>query len=276
MRIFSWITVLIFVNSAWADSFTSRVHSVVKTDHSALQIRFENGRVAFAHPRKLKSLDWQGELVQVRLGDDYALESIRTIPSRELKNLNPALFQDGRPIFEATVLNSLDELQQMFNRMKPDYKRISECSDRAQVWAYEEFKKSGLKSEKAFVFFTASYINRHRFKWWFHVAPLISVKSGARVQKMVMDYRYLDRPVPIKEWTDLMVFSKKNCKLTEKFSEYDVNPQIEDCYLMVDSMYYRLPGELHSQELTQKFKAEFSMSEIQNAYRNAFLSGEGN
>src|SRR5690606_15063954 len=110
------------------------------------------------------------------------------------------------------------------------------------------FKRSGTKSNKVFVLFTASYINRNKFKWWFHVAPLVEVNESGSIQSRVMDFRYTDRPLPIKEWTDVMVFSKRPCKVTTKFSEYDINPQTEDCYLMVESMYYRLPGDIYNQE----------------------------
>ncbi len=81
---------------------------------------------------------------------------------------------------------------------------------------------------------------------------------------MVLDYRYKDRPVSIKEWTDLMVFSRRECKITTKFSEYDVNPQTEDCYMMIDSMYNRLPADLKAKE------------NVPPIYRDRWLEGEVN
>jgi hypothetical protein len=79
---------------------------------------------------------------------------------------------------------------------------------------------------------------------------------------MVMDFRYSDKPLTVKEWTDLFVFTKRSCKVTTKFSEYDVNPQTESCYLIFESMHYKVPDELFDQERYSRFKNQTSEYEI--------------
>lgn len=249
-----------------AEMITDKVHSIDKD-----MIKLENGRVAF--------LD--GKVVDLHAGDfvtlsvdeksslkDYVVKNlVHLSPSKNLSFLpEPAT----PPAFEPTVVPSMEGAWKIFNRSNANYKRISECSDRAHVWAHDEFKFSGTKSMKAFVFFTASYINSVRFKWWFHVAPMYKVSTQAGLQELVMDFRYTNRPMTIKEWTDQFVYTKRPCKMTTKFSEYDVNPQTENCYMIIESMHYKIPGELHDQELSGRYKSVTTDSEIKASYRFAF------
>jgi hypothetical protein len=123
---------------------------------------------------------------------------------------------------------------------------------------------------KAFIFFTASYINSVRFKWWFHVAPMYLVNNQGEIKNMVMDYRYTDRPLTIKEWTDKFVYTKRPCKITTRFSEYDVNPQTENCYLIFENMHYKIPAEINEKEMSGKMKTKTTNNELKASYRYAF------
>ncbi len=251
---------------ASAESFRTRVHS-----QEGNLVKFENGRTAFIDHRSF--LLTPGELVQVTLDHNYSLIWVKKIYSslpKKLDHLSLRKITEERPNFEATLVPDMNEALEIFNRSNSDYKRNSECSDRAHVWAHEEFKYSGTKSLKAFVFFTASYINSVRFKWWFHVAPLYKVNHMGDVQDMVMDFRYSHGPQTVKEWTDQFVYTKRSCKVTTKFSEYDVNPQTENCYLIYESMHYKIPGEIHEQELSGRYKEKTSVPELNAAYRAAF------
>jgi hypothetical protein len=195
------------------------------------------------------------------------------------KNINyeeiPKIFlsknrEEPKPLFSPTIFADEKEIDEIFNQLRADYKRNSECSDRAHIWAYDLFKEKQIFSKKIFIFFTASYINREKFKWWFHVAPLLSVKTPQGLKERVLDFRYAQKPLKVKEWTDLMVHSGRSCKETTLFSEYDVNPQTEDCYLIKESMYYRLPGQIFEQETKGKFRTQFFNSELKFSLKNAF------
>lgn len=255
---------------ASADVFTSKIHSF---DEEFNFIRLENGRIAFLNKNKTNLDLATGSTVTVDVDANNELQSLKVLEAAKTYDITlKSMLNVEPPIFEPTVLSSPAAAQEMFDRLNTNFKRLSECSDRAHVWAYDEFKSNGFKSQKIFAFFTASYINRNRFKWWFHVAPLVHVQEGGQVQMRVLDYMYMDRPVLIKEWTDLMVFSKRECKMTAKFSEYDVNPQTEDCYMMIDSMYNRLPGDLHAQELKGIYRESFNDSEVNFSRRAGFFS----
>lgn len=255
-----------------AETFRSRVHGLEEGF-----VKFINGRVAFLDTRSVNLMT--SDYVEVDVDDfDSSLRSFKILNEQKEyrnKNLSFAVNEEQDPIprseFEPTVVPSMDEAMNIWNRSNPYWKRLSECSDRAHIWAHDEFKRTGTKSEKIFIFLTASYIDSVRFKWWFHVAPMYTVNDNGTIKKLVMDYRYTDRPLTIKEFTDELVFTKRNCKVTTRFSEYDVNPQTENCYLIFESMHYRLPEELHTTELKGLYKTSTSDSELRMVFNMAFL-----
>lgn len=258
---------LLFISPALlAETIQGKVHAVQDG-----MIKFENGRIAFLD--KINPELTRSEFIEAELDEKSSLMSFKRLPpahQKYLKNFNP----DTVPQFGPTLISGMEEAWNIFNRSNHNYKRVSECSDRAHVWAHDEFKHSGTKSMKAFVFFTNSYINSVRFKWWFHVAPMYKVKIGNSIQDMVMDYRYSDRPQTVQEWTDLFVYTKKPCKVTERLSDYDQSPQTEDCYLIFESMHYKFPSDISDQERLGKYKSQTDESEIAESLRNGFNSYE--
>jgi hypothetical protein len=249
-----------------AEVIQGRIHDIDRN-----LVKLENGRVAFLDKFDQVRL-MKNDVVRITIDDRSSVISVRPLKF-PLALVDPSAGLHSVEIitpFVPTIIDSMEQAQAIFERSNPYYKRLSECSDRAHVWAHEEFRATGTKSLKVFVFFTASYINSVRFKWWFHVAPLYKVRDRDEVRDLVMDYRYTDRPMSVKDWTDGFVYSKRPCKLTTKFSEYDVNPQTEDCYLILESMHYRLRNELHLRELSGRYKIQTSESELRMSRRFAF------
>jgi len=99
---------------------------------------------------------------------------------------------------------------------------------------------------------------------------MYKVNDQGNLKDLVMDFRYTDRPLTVKEWSDQFVFTKRPCKVTTKFSEYDVNPQTENCYLIFESMHYKIPAEIHEKELSGKQKTKTSDYELKASYKYAF------
>lgn len=270
----AWCLILLSLPS-FAEVIKSELHSIEKVENNYL-FKFENGRVAFLNKNE-KSLvahhltALKHKSVEARVDENSSLLSMHPLENQvdETKSLETYEALEP-PLYEPTIVPSFAEATQIFKRLNPNYKRSSECSNRAHVWANEEFNKNKLKSKKVFVLFTASYINRVRFKWWFHVAPMLTVKEGNKIEKRVMDFMFAHKPLTVQEWTNQFVFSQRACLPTTKFSEYDVNPQTEDCYLMESTMYDWSPKDLSIQERHGRFKTEFSQSEIKTAYSEAF------
>lgn len=264
-----------------AETLSTEIHSVESVPGTQTSlIKFTNGRVAFLKKTDPALASAEGAVGQSVVAEVDGKNKLRSLSLMKINVLEDpqttpvVIVVPPKPVYEPTVLNGYGEVEAMFNRLNPRFKRVSECSDRAHTWSYDEFTRNGIKSKKVFVFFTASYINRNGFKWWFHVAPLVSVNERGSIVDRVLDYQYTDRPSTIREWTDHFVFSKRECKYTEKFSEYDVNPQTEDCYYMVDSMYYHFPGELQNQETKGTYRTQFNEYEVKGARQRAFRTGD--
>ena len=274
-QIFTLI-LLLSTHFSYADVITSAIYSVDKGDPKTFLVKFANGRVAYvgAHKKnllsKLKLVSAKDE-IRAEVDHNYQLLDVQNVGENLSAQKSQILYDENiPPTFNPTVLSSLKEVTQIFNRLNSNYKRGSECFNRAHVWAWEEFIHNNISSKKVFVLFTASYINRNNFKWWFHVAPLVSFKSEKGTEERVLDYMFDRKPKTIKEWTDNFVFSHRPCKETRKFSEYDINPQTEDCYLMTDTMYIVSPMDLKNQELQGSYKTGFTQFELRMAYGQAF------
>lgn len=277
MKHFLTLSILFSANVAMAEIIRSPIHSVVMGDSTrAHQIRFANGRVAFL-PFEEKSLVFDleqasrnGDLVEAKLSDKFDLVAAQTVEEGVALSF---LREERAPAianYEPTII-SMSQANEIFKRFNNNYVRASECSNRAHVWAHEEFTNHGTKSMKAFLLLTASYIDRVRFKWWFHVAPMFAVKNGGKVENMVFDYMFNHGPVTAEQWKNNFVFSQRNCKMDGRFTEYDqAADQTEDCYMFYENMYYWLPGDIGNRELNGRDKTEFNKGELRAAYSEAF------
>lgn len=256
MKTFLLIAFLIFGHGVGAETFKDGIHSIVRgNDGGPHLVKFNSGAVKFIEHDEEEKL----EAYEVELDKSSQLS-----PS-QIKNRN--FLQEAE--FEPTVVTE-DELKNILNRMNPYMRRKSECSDRAHVWAWDEFEKTGTKSEKAFLFLTDTYIRRTRYKWWFHVAPMYTTTSG---KKMVLDYQFLDRPVTFKEWKNNLVFSKRECVTEFNFLDYDAGAdQSQDCYTKTEPMYYFIPGDIAARERGNP-KTSWSEFEANSARSRAFFKG---
>lgn len=163
---FFFTLVLMASSTVFAETIKDRIFAVEDG-----MVKFENGRVAFLDS---SSFDLKkNEVITATIDEKSTLISVEKDYKETFKNasfdfdsIQNQIYSSSRDFFEPTVIKGgMQEAWNIFNRSNPYYKRISECTDRAHVWAHDEFKKNGTKSIKAFVLFTASYINSVRFKW---------------------------------------------------------------------------------------------------------------
>lgn len=169
-----------------------------------------------------------------------------------------------------TILSDMKDVNDIFRRMKRGWQRNSQCYNRAHVWNYEEFQRNGLKSKKVFIFFTRRYIRNYRFKWWFHAIPTVLVQNDGSIVERALDPMFVNKPLPMKQWSDVFVKSRRGCPVITKYSTYERNQEIEDCYLHYSSMYFWQPRDLENLERTGYEKNQFIKSEINHAYWEAF------
>ncbi|MCM2349420.1 MAG: protein-glutamine glutaminase family protein [Bacteriovoracaceae bacterium] len=251
MKSFMLMAFLVFSYAAGAETSGDSIHSIVrgKVGEPHL-IKFNSGAVHFIeHDEQHKLAVFEAKLkpqVQTKM-----------LTLEENTEFEPSVVPDS-------------EIAAIFKRMNPYMRRKSECSDRAHVWAWDEFQKSGTKSEKAFLLLTDTYIKRNRYKWWFHVAPMYTTASG---KKIVMDHQFLDRPVTFTEWKNFLVFSKRECVTDFRFLDYDAGAdQTQDCYIKFEPMYYFIPGDIGARE-SGRGRTGWSNSEVNASRSRAFFQG---
>jgi hypothetical protein len=166
----------------------------------------------------------------------------------------------------------LDEglMTRWFKSMNRRTRYRAQCYNRAHVWAFEANRDLGIRSEKIFMFFSSRYIREYRYRWWFHVAPLIWVDTPDGPQERVMDPTFFDRPVPLKTWSDDFIKPQTPCKRVTRYSEYATLPHTEYCYFLSASMFSWQPKDLEAMDQGVPEKDRFVQFDIDTAYRQAF------
>lgn len=256
MKSFMLIAFLVFSFGAWAETLDS-IHSIVRgSEGEPHLVKFNSGVVKFIEQDDRNLLKfYESKLKSSKFSPDSFNHKFMSV--LEETDFQPSLVPD-------------QEIPAIFKRMNSFMSRRSECSDRAHVWAWDEFQRSGTKSEKAFLFLTDTYIRRTGYKWWFHVAPMYTTTSG---KKMVMDLQFLDRPVTFTEWKNLLVFSKRECVTDFRFLEYNAGAdQTQDCYTKSEPMYYFIPGDIGARE-NGRPKTSWFESEVKSSRSRAFFKG---
>ncbi len=249
---------------AQAERFQGQIESIdygIKNQEHLLKMA--DGRVIFVKPDSgllSPKTSYQGTSVEIEVDKNDNLLSISTIPDEsandlEERSVNEKLNQSDLP--------SEAEASRIFAGMNRSYYSETQCTDRAHVWTYEEYKKNNLISRKVFLFFTNTYIRRYHFNWWFHVSPYVLVQGNERI----MDRRYTSGPRNVKTWTDIFVHSKKTCPVST-YRYYRANKNgPEHCVLVKADMYYRLPYHVRMLEDYGQRKSSFNMSEVNGSYR---------
>jgi hypothetical protein len=272
---FFFCLLFVFVGRLSAVTITSTIDSIEDSPGKGQPhlIYLTNGRVVFVSREDQESLNAfyrsleRQETLAVKVDQSYGLVSAHTAPS---ENVPDVLGSSENLSFEPTVVSNLSSAQAIFGRMRKDYQNNSQCYNRAHVWAYEEFQKSGLKSLKLFLFFTSRYIRNYRYKWWFHVSPMVQVNENGASVSRVLDRRYTSGPRVISNWTRNFIYSGRACPIVNTYAEYRNHQWEEDCYLIPVSMYFWQPRDIERRDRTGYEKQEFFRSELNHAYWEAF------
>jgi hypothetical protein len=249
---------------AMAERFQDTIDSVSMGKNGEDHLIFlQNGRVVFLGPNE--EIPKVGNRIEVELDEEKKLISIQSLPlepTHETERFINIPYHD-----KATILDSYGELTTLFNRMNRSWKTTTECTDRAHIWSYEEWKRSKHISRKVFLFFTDTYIRRYNYNWWFHVSPYQLVKNGSGSTEYVVDRKYTSTPRLMKDWTDIFIHSKRSCPVTT-YRHYRANKNgSEHCFAVKSNMYNRLPYHVRLEEDNGRVQNGFSSSEVNFSYR---------
>ncbi len=187
----------------------------------------------------------RSQIKSVQLTDKILREEIHQIKSNFELQKNRE--QNTASLKNAYVTNVESEAvaKNLFLTMRTDTKSRSQCFNRAHVWAWELNKRyiKGRKIQvgKIWLFFTKKYIRNYNYKWWFHIAPYITVNHDLRV----LDRSFTDGP------------------------DYREHQMAEDCYVIKSSVFYWQPWQVKNVELQGEERTEWLYGELKAAYRNA-------
>ena len=259
---------------AMAETIQDTIYSIEKGENGEETFaRLMSGRVAFFSDEDsewAKTLDHlEGKRVEIEIDQNLTIQSLTTLAPEEPFDENE-FFEDETSQAEKmipTVIPNWSAALKIWQGMNRSYKSKTECSDRAHVWAYEEWRKHSLNSTKTFLFFTNTYIRAYRFNWWFHVSPSALISEYGKNVEHIFDRRYASIPLHLKQWTDIFMRSNRSCPETT-YRHYRNNRNgKEHCFVVRADMYYRLPLHVRNLEDYGTVKTQFSTSEVNFSYR---------
>lgn len=238
-------------------------------------IKFSDGHVGFVGSttvttmEELRSSLESQEKIEVVLDKNLNIISFQTIGPATDDNMSTEIPPEEMMTYNPSVVSS-STASRVFGSMRRDYQKESQCYNRAHIWTYEEFRRSSLRTNKLFLFFTSRYIRRYRYHWWFHVTPMIYVGGTGKESWFTLDRRYTSGPLSTRTWTNVFMYNDAYCPVVYKYSSYRNNQQVQDCYLIPTSMYFWQPRDIEQQERTGYYKKQYFSSEISHAYWEAF------
>lgn len=270
MKAFIFLALLIssFVHS---ETLTTKVVGTIASEGASRPELFllENGRVLRLDE---KNADLREGLHEARKENKLlALEldsvgRLRGVSSQLAPEAQRPESQTEAEAYVPTRLASYAEAQDVFRNLNRRYQRNSQCYNRAHIWSFEEWRRIGLRTQKLFMFFTKRYIWDYNYKWWFHVTPITYVGNTP----YTLDRAFNRSPLTIKDWTLGFIYSRRDCPLIQRYSQYARNQESEHCYLLPASMYFWQPRDLETFETSGRFKTDFIPSEVNHSYWEAF------
>lgn len=219
---------------------------------------------------KLKEHHRKDDLIEINLDSKHNIIGFKAVNRERPIEETTSTTISNQPSPSPTILPDMETTIKIFNKMNRGWQKESQCYNRAHIWNFEEFERSGLISKKTFIFFTTRYIRNYNFYWWFHAIPSVFVNQEGVTVERAMDPRYARSPLPMKTWSDIFIRSHRACPVISKYSDYRDNQKDEDCYIHPSTMFFWQPRDLDQFERTGLQKTNFIQSEINHAYWEAF------
>ena len=182
----------------------------------------------------------------------------------QVTNLSQALYSSYISDFSDDY-----ELSNLMQTMRRDTRSKSQCYNRAHVWSYELHRRyqngRRIQTGKMWIFFTRRYIREYKYKWWFHIAPFLTVNGEPKV----IDRSYSNGPQNERTWTNMFMGNNAACRQIVRYSDYKNNQQSEYCYTIKTSVYYWQPWQIERLENGGEVRNQWNSWEVKKAYKNA-------
>lgn len=261
MKVLGLMTVLFALNAYAHESFVTRIHSV-----DADLVKFQNARVGLSIRPKLIQDKAPGDLVKVTVNEHNQLINLEKLEDLEVPNTINSPFVDSD--FIPSVLPNLAAAQKTLNKMREDFLGDSQSFNLSHIWAYEAYKNDHLYSQKAFMFFSDSFIRRTHHKYWFHVSPLFRYSNQAsKVEDVILDKTLSSTPLTVGGWVSQLMKQKIHCPLKKTYLQAQ---SARDCAVVKTNMFYWQPKDLEALEQERLFRVNFFDFELETAFGASF------
>ena len=176
--------------------------------------------------------------------------------------------------YDLSQVWNMNDANKLFRSQRTRTRRRSQCYNRAHVWTYE-LKKRGVNSGKVWLFFTKRYIKDYKYKWWFHVAPYVTVKGEE--EETVMDREFTRKPETLTKWKNIFMKNNAPCPTVDYYTDYRDNfwDGSKYCYFIKSSMYYWQPFDIENLEKGEPQRTDWKRSLLEQAYKNAIKGWDG-
>jgi hypothetical protein len=264
-----------------SSTFLTQVHHIesnVRPDESSL-VYLTNGRVVQVTRDQSELLDrinsgkQNKEWLKISMNGKREIKAVKkgSNPFDKFLDTNLVLEQEGLlDEYSPSIIASLADAQELFRDHRATKDGETQCYNRAEGWTYDWRTKRNVYSKKIWIFFTAKYIRKYAFEWWFHVSPMVHVNIDGQIKERVMDMKYARGPLPTKQWTDIFMKDDALCPTVSTYADHADYPESGTCFLQKTSMYFYQPADI---EILEKFgtkKTAWVSSEVVQAFQEAF------
>ena len=213
-------------------------------------------------------LEQRSNILNISLTSSATLESVYSsieMGSTQKNNLANNLMSSYISDFSSDY-----QLSNLMQVMSSNTKSKSQCYNRAHVWSWELYSRfhngQRIQTGKMWLFFTRRYIREYDYKWWFHIAPYLTVNGEPKV----IDRSYSNGPQNERTWTNMFMGNNAECKQIVRYSDYENNQNSEYCYTIKTSVYYWQPWQIEGLEKNGQVRNQWNSWEVKKAYKNVF------
>lgn len=185
--------------------------------------------------------------------------------------------------YQPSVLPSESIALRMYQSLPTKvFKGSSGCFQRAHNWSFQLSQRYNINSMKVFLFFTHRYQREFGYEWWYHVAPMIPVRtSTGAIEEMVFDptfvtapswatgserLKYDNKPISIQQWTRYFISPNVECPVVENYADFEKYQERYYCYIMKAPMFTYIPANMEAQENRTTWN-KLDLEQMKKAYK---------
>lgn len=277
--VFALLAIFVLPLSTFASVMETRIVDVEDNDAKMMVLAETDGRVLWVNSEDkslanaIESAAKTGRHLRIDYDDESGdVSGVVLLAKKNEARVSSANSSNKDNGYQPTVFTSVQQAQSYFNTMDNQTKNDSQCYNRAHGWAYDLWNQYQINSLKIFIFFTRRYIREYRYKWWFHVSPMVLVGERGYNTEMVMDRSFTNGPVNVRTWTNIFMKNRVECPHVRYYSQYNQNQEAQYCYLMKSIMYYSTPRDLEYLESRGRYENDWVYSELKAGRQQAFIN----